>query len=799
MQKNPRPTWWTVLSALLLSAHVLLSNLSPAVENYFTFVSGSDGSNGYIYTYNFDPISGSLVPANTNIGTNTRIGYLAYAPARTHIYAIRTNSLGTNFISAYSINQTTGELKDTLAEGSTTPKNQTIAAKGAAYLSVHPNGKFIYVAHFDTGHVSVLPVPSPSSVTDAIQCIVPTIPPKPRTTAINAHMALLNKSGSRLYVPCLGIDRIMTYAVNPTSGMITELASTITPVGSGPRHMAFSSDEKYAYVMNELNLTMTKFAHDVTTGALTDPVTVSTLPDATPITDRSAAHVLVSPDDKFVYGSNRNKLSTDATFANIVIFSRDSVNGSLSNRQNTYSGTELSHPRNFTMDPTGEILLVAGQQAKQLTPFRINKSTGQLTRLSNIQTYTMNPGCVVVMPKASVFSKIILSAPSPVSANSKTMINAAGQDQFGNALAIPGTITWKIVSGPGTVDNKGEFTSPNTSTTTKTIIKATAGSVSEQIEITTTAATPILTKIILTTPNLTIPANTKATITAAGRDQFNNPMSISGTMTWTFVSGPGTVNSSGEFTSPNSPTTTKTIIKATAGSVSEQIEISTTAATPVLTKIILTPPNPTIEPNTTITITAAGRDQFDNAMTIPETVTWSKVSGDGTISSTGEFTSPNNPAMSKTLIKATAGSVSEQIEITTTAATPVLTTMVVTAPTTQAVINSLTAMSAAGRDQFNNPITITGTVTWSVAAGEGSVSSDGLFTAPNKAGTSTITANYGSISGQMVITIIVQSEPTPPSDNNSGGKSCGLGTISALLFLCAWAMLRFQRQEKFSL
>ena len=138
--------------------------------------------------------------------------------------------------------------------------------------------------------------------------------------------------------------------------------------GSGPRHFAFHPEGEYAYVINEMLLTVTAFRYSAKKGVLTEFQTVPTVP--TRKRGYSTAEVQVHPSGKFLYGSNRGHDS-------IVVFNIDAQTGRLTHVEN--ESTRGRTPRNFGIDPSGKFLIAANQSTNDLFVFRIDQKTGELT------------------------------------------------------------------------------------------------------------------------------------------------------------------------------------------------------------------------------------------------------------------------------------------------------------------------------------------------------------------------------------------------------------------------------------
>jgi 6-phosphogluconolactonase len=161
--------------------------------------------------------------------------------------------------------------------------------------------------------------------------------------------------------------------------------------GAGPRHFAFHPKGRFAYVINEIDVTLTAFSSDPERGGLTAIQTLSTLPPGqTVATGYSTADVQVHPSGRFLYGSNRGHDS-------IVVFAIDEKTGRLTYVQN--EPTQGSTPRGFGIDPTGTYLLAANQRSDSVVVFRIDQKTGRLTPTGQ-KIEVGSPVCVKFVPRA---------------------------------------------------------------------------------------------------------------------------------------------------------------------------------------------------------------------------------------------------------------------------------------------------------------------------------------------------------------------------------------------------------------
>jgi 6-phosphogluconolactonase len=181
---------------------------------------------------------------------------------------------------------------------------------------------------------------------------------------------VLSADNRFLFVPDLGIDKVMMYAFNAATGKLTPAKQRFAKSvdGSGPRHFTFHPNNKYAYLIEELSGTVETFQYN--NGSLKNIQRISTMP-AGDTSFAGSADIHVSPDGKFLYASNRSTANT------LAIFKVNQQNGKLTfiAHQSTMGQT----PRNFNFDPTGNFLLAANQNSDQVVIFKRDKMTGLLT------------------------------------------------------------------------------------------------------------------------------------------------------------------------------------------------------------------------------------------------------------------------------------------------------------------------------------------------------------------------------------------------------------------------------------
>ncbi len=338
------------------------------------------GINGQgIYVYSFDSDSGALTLLSETQGIDSP-SYLAIDATKRHLYAV-SEVWGWEecTLSAYRIDPESGAL---------TYINKQVTQGGlSCFVSVDKTNRYALVANYWSGKgVVVFPIREDGGI-DPISSAVQHHGSGPNTVRqdrSHAHSAQTDPTNTYVFVPDLGIDKVMIYRLDHEHGTLipNTVPSLNLPPGTGPRHFVFHPNGRFAYVIGELAATITALSYDQSSGALDALQTVSTLPEGdTGI--KFSADLHITPSGKFLYGSNRGHDS-------IVIYTVDEHTGKL-----TYVGHQStlgSTPRNFAIDPTGAFLLVANQNSDTIVTFRVDSQTGLLHEIGQISAPT--PVCI---------------------------------------------------------------------------------------------------------------------------------------------------------------------------------------------------------------------------------------------------------------------------------------------------------------------------------------------------------------------------------------------------------------------
>ncbi len=333
-----------------------------------------DGKAEGIYIYHLDLASGEFTHAATVSGAGTiNPSYLTLAPDGGCLYAVNeiTGGKGPHgTVSAFAIDPATRKLRYL--------NQQSTHGLAPCYASVEPEGRYCLVANYETGSVCVLPVQGDGRLgeaTDTVQ-FSGSGPNPERQEGPHAHMVLPSPDRSFILVVDLGTDRLMAFRLDLERGKLIPAASpwTTMPPGTGPRHLAFHPHRPFAYIISELQSTITVFRYMERQGTFEASQTLSTLPDDFK-GQNLGAEIKVAPSGRFVYASNRGHDS-------LAIYAVDQETGKLS--LVGHKSTQGIGPRDFTIDPSGALLLVANQDTDTVVTFWINQDSGMLTATGHV-------------------------------------------------------------------------------------------------------------------------------------------------------------------------------------------------------------------------------------------------------------------------------------------------------------------------------------------------------------------------------------------------------------------------------
>ena len=369
---------------------------SPLRDMLPTQVDLPPGNGRGIHLFQVDRRSGAMSAAGIyEMGTSPSC--LAINASGSTLYsANETDRVGENkegTVSAFAIDRSDGHL---------TLRN-TVSAGGAGptYISIHPSGRFLFVANYFGGSVAVLPILSDGRLGDAtdIRNDAGKLGPTKATNAppgsfafsghdrTHAHMIQADPTGRFVLHVDLGLDQIFVWKFDENKGVLTpnDPFSVSLPAGDGPRHFHFHPNGRWFYSIQEEGSTIVLFDYNTVTGQLASRQTISTLPPGF-AGSNFCSEILVSSDGKFVYAGNRLHDS-------IGIFAVG-PNGDLTFLEEEW--TRGNYPRSFSFDPTGRFLYCCNQRADNVAIFEVNRTTGSL-KFTGHYAPVGNPSCVVFL------------------------------------------------------------------------------------------------------------------------------------------------------------------------------------------------------------------------------------------------------------------------------------------------------------------------------------------------------------------------------------------------------------------
>jgi 6-phosphogluconolactonase len=349
-------------------------------KKHFLYVGTyTKGITNGIFVYSFNDQSGRLVDLKEPAISNNP-SFLTIASNKKFLYAVgELDNLDSNQsggLSAFRIEP----------DGKLTLINHVLThGANPCHVSLSPDGKKLVASNYTGGNLSFFNVLPDGSLSEMIQRIQHegSGPFPERQTEPHAHSARFDATGKLLFAADLGIDELKIYDVTSGEKMVTPAAQPYIKLepGSGPRHMDFSADGRFIYVINELSSTiavMMKYG-----GEWKQVQTIKTLPKDFK-GESWCADIHISADGRFVYGSNRGHNS-------ISVFKRDLNSGKLVMVETV--PVEGNWPRNFVIDPSGKFLLVANQKSNDITVFKIDQPSGKL-KFSGFRVPNESPVCL---------------------------------------------------------------------------------------------------------------------------------------------------------------------------------------------------------------------------------------------------------------------------------------------------------------------------------------------------------------------------------------------------------------------
>jgi 6-phosphogluconolactonase len=342
------------------------------------------GDKGGIHAYEFDTKAGKLKELRRTPGVENPF-FLALSPDKRFLYSTHAKQFGgkeNEHVAVFQVIGRTGELKFL--------NRQSSEGTASCYLDVDKTGKAVLVANYSSGSVASLPVKAEGSLGEPVSFFQhegSSVNPQ-RQKEPHAHCIVVSPDNKFAFAADLGTDQILCYKLDPAAAKLApnKPAFAKAPRGAGPRHLTFHPNGKRVYVINELLNSVTVFDYDAGAGTLTERQTIPTLPDDFKGTSH-CADVKITPDGKFLYGTNRGHDS-------IACYGIGD-DGKLT--LVTIEPSLGKGPQNLAITPDGRWLLCANMPGNNIAVFGIDPKTGKL-KSAGEPVSQPSPSCIMLLP-----------------------------------------------------------------------------------------------------------------------------------------------------------------------------------------------------------------------------------------------------------------------------------------------------------------------------------------------------------------------------------------------------------------
>ena len=371
-----------LIVTLLFPALVFGQKKKPLPKTYDLLIGTyTTGKSKGIYVYRFYAETGKMAYLNEIDGVDNP-SYLTVSENHKFVYAVNeTGKKGE--VSAFKFEPNTGKLEFI--------NKQSSGGADPCYVSEDRDQKNIFIANYSSGTLGVLKVNKDGSLNPPSQVLQDegSGPNKDRQAQPHVHTAVLSPDEKYLLYTDLGTDKlnVMRYhssADKPLTPATTPFVSVTA--GYGPRHLVFSNDKKYLYLLQEMGSAINTYSYD--NGKLKQLQSVTMLADGFS-GQTGAAAIHISPDGKFLYASNRLETNEITTYA----INQETGELNFVARQATFG----KNPRDFAIDPTGNFMVVGNQGSDNVLIFKIDKNTGKL-RQTGAGLEIGNPVCFKFVP-----------------------------------------------------------------------------------------------------------------------------------------------------------------------------------------------------------------------------------------------------------------------------------------------------------------------------------------------------------------------------------------------------------------
>ncbi|MCM3568254.1 lactonase family protein [Neobacillus mesonae] len=334
--------------------------MSEKFKGFIGTYTKGDSKGIYSFTLNTDEGNIEDVQAAAELGNPT---YLAISQDNQYLYSVVKDG-DNGGVAAFSLGQT-GELTEL--------NRQLSPGASPCYVSVDHKNQYVFSANYHKGAVESHRINADGSILPAASSIKHEgRGPDPRQDKAHSHYAGLTPDEKYLMVVELGIDALITYKVNEDA-TLEKVKLLPLKAGSGPRHLVFHPNEKFAYIMTEFSSEVIVLDYNAENGHFTEKQYISTIPEDFKENNQGSA-IHISSDGRFVYAGNRGHNS-------IAVFSVNQATGELSFVEQVSS--EGDWPRDFDLDPSEKFIVGSNQESGNLVLYKRDQESGRLTLISS--------------------------------------------------------------------------------------------------------------------------------------------------------------------------------------------------------------------------------------------------------------------------------------------------------------------------------------------------------------------------------------------------------------------------------
>lgn len=336
------------------------------------------GYNTPVRTYALDRTTGALTAKGTPLDVGDNPAYITPNLTGTRLYVSNESYSGNPALSVLSLD----------AEGLPSKLDRKVTDDGPVFASFDPSGKNLLIASYNSGFVAVYAVETDGKLGALVD--KKSFDKPQNADSAQTHSVRVTPDGRFVYVPNKALNNIAQFSRDSATGKLTALAPATVAAAGGPRHITIATSGAFAYVVTEISAQVVAYSIG-TDGKLSEIDREDALDSSVTVAEKKGAHILLTPNGKFVYASIRGNSSIAAYAVG--------NDGKLTLVERVSSGGTT--PRNFDIDSTGKFLIVANQASDNNADGNVVVFTigidGKLTKVGAGVTGLRSPAAVSIV------------------------------------------------------------------------------------------------------------------------------------------------------------------------------------------------------------------------------------------------------------------------------------------------------------------------------------------------------------------------------------------------------------------